>query len=136
KSTSAAKTGYMEQQLINESHSHCVLWTIAYTKTPRETGTESEILTNFARIPSDPFIISLLATISTAVKRGVMPAGQKSRARSALLPDAIISATLSQLAVIFSYTPLMCTNVRFGLTGQNEHGYSIRDAKRFEAEIR
>ncbi|KAJ1366781.1 hypothetical protein KIN20_027542 [Parelaphostrongylus tenuis] len=43
----------------------------------------------------------------------------ESQARSALLPDAIISAILHQLTVAVSYTPLMCANVRFGLTDQN-----------------
>ncbi|KAJ1372604.1 hypothetical protein KIN20_034796 [Parelaphostrongylus tenuis] len=132
-------------------------------------------LVNLARIPSDPFMITLLATISAVFGCGVMPAGRMStrnftvtgftlpvamvystapsvptqvpgiatsetgakgfvqrlvmqtvfdvleiQARSALLPDAIISAILNQLLVTVSYTPLMCANVRFGLTDQNE----------------
>ncbi|KAJ1361046.1 hypothetical protein KIN20_020201 [Parelaphostrongylus tenuis] len=36
----------------------------------------------------------------------------ESQARSALLPDAVISAILSQLSVTVNYTPLDCPNVR------------------------
>ncbi|KAJ1353976.1 hypothetical protein KIN20_010837 [Parelaphostrongylus tenuis] len=126
-------------------------------------------LVNKAGNPTDHFMISLLATISTAFGCGVMPAGQgstrnftvtgftlpvvlaystssavlaqvpgiatseagakgfverlvmqtvfdvlESQARSALLPDAVISAILSQLTVTVNYTPLECPNVRFG----------------------
>ncbi|KAJ1362277.1 hypothetical protein KIN20_021789 [Parelaphostrongylus tenuis] len=39
----------------------------------------------------------------------------ESQARNALLPDAVISAILSQLTVTVTYTPLMCSNVRFGV---------------------
>ncbi|KAJ1351481.1 hypothetical protein KIN20_007491 [Parelaphostrongylus tenuis] len=38
-----------------------------------------------------------------------------SQTRTALLPDAVISAILSQLTVTVTYTPLMCSNVRFGV---------------------
>ncbi|KAJ1370378.1 hypothetical protein KIN20_032090 [Parelaphostrongylus tenuis] len=127
-------------------------------------------LVNKAGIPTDHFMISLLATISTVFGCGVMPAGQgstrnftvtgftlpvamayststavlaqlpgiatseagakgfverlvmqtvvdvlESQARSALLPDAVISAILSQLTVIVNYTPLECPNVRIRL---------------------
>ncbi|KAJ1365089.1 hypothetical protein KIN20_025313 [Parelaphostrongylus tenuis] len=38
-----------------------------------------------------------------------------SQARSALLSDAVVSVILSQLTVTVTYTPLMCSNVRFGV---------------------
>ncbi|KAJ1362127.1 hypothetical protein KIN20_021553 [Parelaphostrongylus tenuis] len=41
----------------------------------------------------------------------------ESQARSALLPDAVISVILSQLTVTVTYTPLMCSKVR--LTVEN-----------------
>ncbi|KAJ1373652.1 hypothetical protein KIN20_036121 [Parelaphostrongylus tenuis] len=40
----------------------------------------------------------------------------ESQARSALLPDAVTSAILSQLTVRVTYTPLMCTKIHLGLT--------------------
>ncbi|KAJ1354930.1 hypothetical protein KIN20_012027 [Parelaphostrongylus tenuis] len=116
------------------------------------------------RLPTNPIMVSLLATISTVLGCGVMPAGQGARnmtftvtsfttlpvnmvytsivnsakvsgiatseasakgfvqrlvmqtvfdvlerqARSALLPDAIISAILGQLTVEIRYNPLSC----------------------------
>ncbi|KAJ1353913.1 hypothetical protein KIN20_010692 [Parelaphostrongylus tenuis] len=39
----------------------------------------------------------------------------QSQGRSALLPDAVISAILSQLNVTVTYTPLMCSTVHVGL---------------------
>ncbi|KAJ1355179.1 hypothetical protein KIN20_012489 [Parelaphostrongylus tenuis] len=39
----------------------------------------------------------------------------ESQARSALLPDAVISAILSHLTVTVTYTPLMCAKVHLGL---------------------
>ncbi|KAJ1348941.1 hypothetical protein KIN20_004349 [Parelaphostrongylus tenuis] len=39
----------------------------------------------------------------------------ESQARNALLPDAVISAILSQLTVTVTYTPLMCPKVRIGV---------------------
>ncbi|KAJ1362060.1 hypothetical protein KIN20_021470 [Parelaphostrongylus tenuis] len=123
------------------------------------------------RTPIDPFIISLLATISTVLGCGVMPAGQastrtftvtgittlpvamaysdkpevsaqvpnitstkdgakafvsrlvmqtivdvlESQARSALLPDVVISAILDQLSVRVTYEPLPCQMVVFDI---------------------
>ncbi|KAJ1365017.1 hypothetical protein KIN20_025223, partial [Parelaphostrongylus tenuis] len=46
----------------------------------------------------------------------------ESQARSALLPDAVISAILSQLTVTVNYTPLECPNVRSGEGGEEIHG--------------
>ncbi|KAJ1353571.1 hypothetical protein KIN20_010224 [Parelaphostrongylus tenuis] len=46
----------------------------------------------------------------------------ESQARSALLPDAVISAILSQLTVIANYTPLECPNVRIRLTDVEPRG--------------
>ncbi|KAJ1355893.1 hypothetical protein KIN20_013461 [Parelaphostrongylus tenuis] len=37
------------------------------------------------------------------------------QARSALLPDAVISVILSQLTVAVTYTPLMCSKLHLGL---------------------
>ncbi|KAJ1358844.1 hypothetical protein KIN20_017376 [Parelaphostrongylus tenuis] len=88
-----------------------------------------------ARLPTNPIMVSLLAAISTVLGCGVMPAGQarvpgiatseasakgfvqrlvmqtvfdvlEHQARSALLPDAIISAILGQLTVEISYNPV------------------------------
>ncbi|KAJ1372194.1 hypothetical protein KIN20_034286 [Parelaphostrongylus tenuis] len=39
----------------------------------------------------------------------------ESQARSALLPDAVISVILSQLTVTVNYTPLMCAKVHLGI---------------------
>ncbi|KAJ1372196.1 hypothetical protein KIN20_034287 [Parelaphostrongylus tenuis] len=44
----------------------------------------------------------------------------ESQARSALLPDAIISAILSQLTIIVNYAPLKCPNVRLGLMNPDQ----------------
>ncbi|KAJ1372097.1 hypothetical protein KIN20_034161 [Parelaphostrongylus tenuis] len=41
----------------------------------------------------------------------------ESQVRSALLPDAVISAILGQLTVKISYTPLPCQTASPGLTG-------------------
>ncbi|KAJ1361747.1 hypothetical protein KIN20_037235 [Parelaphostrongylus tenuis] len=126
-----------------------------------------KILTKMASLPGDHMVIFLVATISTALRCGVMPPGQAStrtftvtgftlpvgmvyssspdvrarvpgvapgegearafvqrlvmqtvfdvlenQARSALLPDAIISSILSQLTVNITYTPMMCQTVR------------------------
>ncbi|KAJ1353978.1 hypothetical protein KIN20_010768 [Parelaphostrongylus tenuis] len=144
-------------------------------------------LVNNAEFPTDHFMISSLAIISTVFGCGVMPAGQgstrnftvtgftlpvamaystatavlaqvpgiatteagargfverfvmqtvfdvlESQARSALLPDAVISAILSQLTVTVNYTPLECPNVRFGDGGadplnMNERACIIND---------
>ncbi|KAJ1355771.1 hypothetical protein KIN20_013312 [Parelaphostrongylus tenuis] len=43
----------------------------------------------------------------------------ESQARSALLPDAVISAILNQLTVTVTYAPLMCPKVRLGLMNAN-----------------
>ncbi|KAJ1364972.1 hypothetical protein KIN20_025172 [Parelaphostrongylus tenuis] len=50
----------------------------------------------------------------------------ESQARSALLPDAVISAILSQLTVTVNYTPLECPNVRFGDGGADPLGMNER----------
>ncbi|KAJ1353917.1 hypothetical protein KIN20_010695 [Parelaphostrongylus tenuis] len=39
----------------------------------------------------------------------------QSQGRSALLPDAVISAILSQLTMTVTYTPLMCPKLRIGV---------------------
>ncbi|KAJ1367635.1 hypothetical protein KIN20_028585 [Parelaphostrongylus tenuis] len=88
-----------------------------------------------AKTSIDAFMISLLATISTVLGCGVMPAvkdGAKafvsrlvmqtivdvleSQARSALLPDVVISAILGQLSVRVTYEPLLCQMVVFDVT--------------------
>ncbi|KAJ1362262.1 hypothetical protein KIN20_021766 [Parelaphostrongylus tenuis] len=124
---------------------------------------------SIVRLPANLYIISLLATISTVLGCGVMPAGQmstrnftvigftlpvvkvyfpaadaptrvpgiatseaaaagfvqrlvmqtvlqvlESQGCSVLLPDAVISAILSQLTVTVIYSPLMCPKVHVG----------------------
>ncbi|KAJ1366265.1 hypothetical protein KIN20_026880 [Parelaphostrongylus tenuis] len=74
-----------------------------------------------ARHSAEAFLILLLTTMSTVCGCGVMPADQGNEAitkcvidvlerqgRSALLPDAVISAILGQLSVTITYTPLNC----------------------------
>ncbi|KAJ1368908.1 hypothetical protein KIN20_030266 [Parelaphostrongylus tenuis] len=115
-----------------------------------------KILSNTARLPTNPLTISLLAAISTALGCGVMPPGQgvclllwfilrsltflaqvpgianseaaakgfverlvmqtvfdvlELQARSALLPEALISSILGQLSARISYTPMNCPMV-------------------------
>ncbi|KAJ1369941.1 hypothetical protein KIN20_031554 [Parelaphostrongylus tenuis] len=49
----------------------------------------------------------------------------ESQARTALLPDAVISAILNQLTVRVTYAPLMCSKVRLSLMNADPRGYSI-----------
>ncbi|KAJ1359062.1 hypothetical protein KIN20_017684 [Parelaphostrongylus tenuis] len=112
------------------------------------------ILTNIAKLPTISIVSSLLITISTALGCGVLPAGQAVRfpsiatseagarglvqrlvmqtvfdvlerqARSALLPDAVISAILDQLTIEIGYNPMNCPLV----TGpEEEHNANNMD---------
>ncbi|KAJ1349623.1 hypothetical protein KIN20_005217 [Parelaphostrongylus tenuis] len=137
-----------------------------------------KILTNIKRLPIELTLISLLATFSTVLGCGVMPAGQvstrtfnvsgfttlpvnmvyagkleisirvpgiaansrsaqafverlvmqtvfdvlESQARTALLPDAVISLILSHLTVKVSYTPMQCQTILSSPTDMTEIG--------------
>ncbi|KAJ1349622.1 hypothetical protein KIN20_005217 [Parelaphostrongylus tenuis] len=136
-----------------------------------------KILTNIKRLPIELTLISLLATFSTVLGCGVMPAGQvstrtfnvsgfttlpvnmvyagkleisirvpgiaansrsaqafverlvmqtvfdvlESQARTALLPDAVISLILSHLTVKVSYTPMQCQTILSSPTDMTEN---------------
>ncbi|KAJ1358741.1 hypothetical protein KIN20_017241 [Parelaphostrongylus tenuis] len=128
-------------------------------------------------LPTNSFVISLMAAISTVLGCGVVPAGQastrtftvsgfslpvamvytdmpmesvrvsglpsdkgvaqafvsrlvmqtvfdvlESQARSALLPDAVISTILSQLTVNITYEPLLCQRVALSLKEEVKMG--------------
>ncbi|KAJ1362304.1 hypothetical protein KIN20_021822 [Parelaphostrongylus tenuis] len=103
------------------------------------TGFTLPVAMVYSTAPSVPTQVPGIATSETGaagfvqrlVIRTVFDA-LESQARSALLPDAIISAILHQLTVTVSYTPLMCANVCFGLMDQNQRGISsviLRDFK-------
>ncbi|KAJ1354249.1 hypothetical protein KIN20_011123 [Parelaphostrongylus tenuis] len=90
-----------------------------------------------ARLPTNPSVISLFVTISTVLGCEVMPAGQAQlevspslasgfvqrlvmqtvadvlelQARSALLPDVVITSILYQLTVKTTYEPMLCQSV-------------------------
>ncbi|KAJ1349325.1 hypothetical protein KIN20_004824 [Parelaphostrongylus tenuis] len=61
---------------------------------------------------------------SEAVARGFVERLVMQTARSALLPDPIISTILGQLYVTVIYTPMMCQDVLLGL-GDNTRALSI-----------
>ncbi|KAJ1357498.1 hypothetical protein KIN20_015660 [Parelaphostrongylus tenuis] len=71
--------------------------------------------TSTAVLAQVPGIATSEAGAKGIVERLVMQAVfdvLENQARSALLPDAVISAILSQLSVTVNYTPLDCPNVR------------------------
>ncbi|KAJ1359707.1 hypothetical protein KIN20_018490 [Parelaphostrongylus tenuis] len=66
------------------------------------------VLINISKFPTDLFMSSLLAIISIELECGVIPAGKvldalERQARSAFLPDAVISTILGQLNVNITY---------------------------------
>ncbi|KAJ1363995.1 hypothetical protein KIN20_023976 [Parelaphostrongylus tenuis] len=59
----------------------------------------------------------------------------ENQARSALLPDAVTSAILSQLTVAVTYTPLVCTKIHVGLADKiTMRGYSVFNDIRYSRQ--
>ncbi|KAJ1364912.1 hypothetical protein KIN20_025103 [Parelaphostrongylus tenuis] len=94
---------------------------------------------NVAKLLTVPFMSSLLAVISTVSGCGVILAGQRTallvsdvverQARSALLPDTIISTILSQFTVNITYEPMECPAV---CHYSNGNGWVFIDCRSFE----